>query len=210
MIGIPKDAISELPQATFGGHIVVITSPLDCRKALRYLTRQPMVGFDTETRPTFHKGAPHKVSLLQLSTTDECFLIRLNHTGFTPEIKDFFENDKVMKIGLSIKDDIHSLSALGEFTPSNFLELQTYVKAFDIADNSLQKVYAVIFNERISKSQRLTNWEAETLTEAQQAYAALDAFACLRIYNHLRAGNFIPELSPYQIAEYNSDTSSDQ
>lgn len=201
MLGISKEAIAELPQAMFGGRIIVINSPLDCRKAIRYLLTQPIVGFDTETRPSFHKGTPHKVALLQLSTADECFLIRLNHTGLTPEIKEFMESDKVLKVGLSIKDDLHSLSALGTFKPDNVLELQTYVKAYDIADNSLQKVYAIIFNERISKGQRLTNWEAENLTEAQQGYAALDAYACHRIYTHLRSGGFDPDKSPYRIEE---------
>lgn len=201
MLGISKDAIAGLPQAVFEGRIVVINSPRDCRKAMKYLMTQPIIGFDTETRPSFHKGNPHKVALLQLSTADECFLIRLNHTGLTPEIVKLMECDKVLKVGLSIKDDLHSLSALGNFNPVNVLELQTYVKAYDIADNSLQKVYAVIFNERISKGQRLSNWEAEELTEAQQAYAALDAYACYRIYTYLHGGGFDPELSPYKIEE---------
>lgn len=197
MLGITKEEISMLPQANFGGHIIVINSPLDCRKALKYLSQQPILGFDTETRPSFHKGRPHKVSLLQLSTAEECFLIRLNHTGLTTELVDLFQNPDVLKVGLSITDDIRSLSALGDFKPVNFLELQTYVKAFEIADNALQKVYAIVFNERISKGQRLTNWEAEVLTEQQMGYAALDAYACLRIYNHLREGNFDPSTSPY-------------
>jgi len=201
MLGISKETIAELPQAAFEGHIIVINSPRDCCKAIRYLMTQPIVGFDTETRPSFHKGTPRKVALLQLSTADECFLIRLNRTGLTPEIVEFMENENVLKVGLSIKDDIHSLSALGTINPANVLELQSYVKSYDIADNSLQKVYAVIFNERISKSQRLTNWEAEELTEAQQGYAALDAFACYRIYTHLRSGGFDPANSPYKLEE---------
>lgn len=206
MLGISKETIAELPQAAFEGRIIVINSPRDCRKAIKYLMTQPIVGFDTETRPSFHKGNPHKVALLQISTADECFLIRLNHTGLTPEIIEFMESDDVLKVGLSIKDDLHSLSALGEFNPVNVLELQTYVKAYDIADNSLQKVYAVIFNERISKGQRLSNWEAETLTDAQQGYAALDAYACYRIYTHLRSGGFDPVSSPYKIEESATET----
>lgn len=201
MLAISKEAIAELPQATFDGHVIVINSARDCRKAMKYLMTQPIIGFDTETRPSFHKGNPHKVALLQLSTADECFLIRLNHTGLIPEIIELMESEAVLKVGLSIKDDMHSLSSLGEFSPANVVELQTYVKDFQIADNSLQKVYAIIFNERISKSQRLSNWEADTLTEPQQAYAALDAYACYRIYTHLEEGNFDPSASKYQIEE---------
>lgn len=201
MLGISKEAIAEMPQAMFDGRIIVINSPLDCRKAIKYLLNQPIIGFDTETRPSFHKGNPHKVALLQLSTADECFLIRLNRTGLTPEIKELMECESVLKVGLSIKDDLNSLSALQELNPANVLELQTYVKAYDIADNSLQKVYAIIFNQRISKGQRLTNWEADVLTDAQQGYAALDAYACYRIYTHLRSGGFDPEASPFKIVD---------
>ena len=109
----------------------------------------------------------------------------------------FLENGDVNKIGLSLKDDFHSLAKLAEFEPQGFIELQSFVKDYQISDNSLQKIYGIIFNQRISKNQRLTNWEASELTESQQHYAAIDAWACQRIYNHLRAGNFHPETSPY-------------
>ena len=84
-----------------------------------------------------------------------------------------------------------------ELDPQGFIDLQEYVKYFHISDISLQKIYAIIFGERISKTQRLTNWEAPTLTEAQQTYAAIDAWACLRLYRRLRSGNFHPDESPY-------------
>ena len=98
MLGISKESIAQLPQATFNGRIVVINSPLDCRKVIKYLLTQSIIGFDTETRPSFHKGTSHKVALLQLSTADECFLIRLNRTGLTPEIKELMESENVMNI----------------------------------------------------------------------------------------------------------------
>ncbi len=190
MFGINKEQLSKLPTVSFPGRSILINTVADAKAAMAYLMRQSIVGFDTETRPSFRKGHPHKVALLQLSTLDECFLIRLNQIGMFADLKNFFENENILKIGLSVKDDFHSLMRLGEFNPAGFIELQSFVKEYGIADNSLQKIYGVIFNERISKSQRLTNWEAIELTEAQQSYASLDAWACLRIYNHLKSGKF--------------------
>ena len=192
MLGITKEQISQLPTVTYPGKSILINTMADAKAAMAYLMRQKIVGFDTETRPSFRKGHPHKVALLQLSAGDECFLIRLNLLGLFESLKSFFENEEILKIGLSVKDDFHSLMRLGEFTPRGFVELQEFVKRYEIADNSLQKIYAVIFGERISKSQRLTNWEANELTDAQQAYASIDAWACLKIYNHLSAGSFNP------------------
>lgn len=174
-----------MPMAEYHGDIHVVDTAADVRSAVRYLSRNAIVGFDTETRPSFRKGRTHNVALVQLSTDDCCFLIRLCKTGFTAPLRDFFENESVVKVGLSVKDDFHGLQRLGEFNPSGFIELQEYVHRFGIVDASLQKIYAIIFGQRISKGQRLTNWEAEELSEAQQHYAALDALACLEIYHHL-------------------------
>ena len=103
-----------------------------------------------------------------------------------------------MKIGLSIHDDFKRLRKTTKFNPGGFVDLQSYVKAFNIADLSLQRIYAILFDERISKGQRLTNWEAEELTVAQQNYAAMDALACVKIYNYLNKGKFLPEESKYR------------
>lgn len=180
---IDKAALSQLPAETFSGRIEIIQTPAMAAKAIRYLMDQPLVGFDTETRPNFRKGENHKVALMQLSTPDVCFLIRLNRLGLFPELKEFLETEKVTKIGLSTKDDFHMLRQLAPVEPRGFVELQSLVKTHGIGEASLTKIYALLFGKRISKAQRLTNWEATELTEAQQRYAALDAWACLRIYS---------------------------
>ncbi len=200
-LSIAKDLINDMPAAEFTGQIHVIENAADARSALRFLSRQPIVGFDTETRPAFRKGAHRNVALVQLSTADICFLFRINKIGFMEQLRDFLSAEKILKIGLSTKDDFHGLHKLGEFEPSGFVELQEFVHQFGIIDASLQRIYAIIFGSRISKSQRLTNWEAPELTPAQQHYAALDAYACLRIYETLRAGQFNPMSSPYIVEE---------
>lgn len=200
-ISITKDQVAEMPLVEYPGGIKAITvidTAAKARIALRSLNKCTHIGFDTETKPTFQRGGKmHKVALLQLSTGDHCYLFRLNREGIFDMVRPLLENPDIIKVGLSVHDDYNALRRRGEINPAGFLDLQDYAHTFHIADISLQKVYAIIFGERISKGQRLTNWEAETLTEQQQIYAAIDAWACLKLYRYLRAGNFIPSQSPY-------------
>lgn len=199
MLSISKEILAELPKVEYEGKCHLIESASSARDAVMYLRKQKFIGFDTETRPNFQKGRTHKVSLLQLATLSECFLFRLNKTGITSHIKSLLESETVTKVGLSTKDDFHSLAKLcNDLRPQGFLELQSWVKDYDIKDNSLARIYAIIFGKRISKTQRLTNWEADQLTDSQLNYAALDAWACLKIYLHLSSGAFDPASSPYK------------
>ncbi|MDE6367226.1 MAG: 3'-5' exonuclease domain-containing protein 2 [Muribaculaceae bacterium] len=183
---IDKETLARLEAEIYPGRIEIVQTPASAAKAMRYLMEQQFVGFDTETRPSFRKGDNHKVALMQLSTADICFLIRLNRLGLFQELKEFLECAEVTKIGLSTKDDFHVLNRLAPVEPKGFVELQSMVRQYGIGDASLTKIYAQLFGKKISKSQRLTNWEAVELTHAQQRYAALDAWACLRIYNRLK------------------------
>lgn len=196
-LAICKEAVNQLPPVQYEGGIQVIDTIDKARVALRELTRARIVGFDTETRPSFRKGHLHKVALMQLATDDYCFLFRLNKLGIFDLLKDFLENPDVKKIGLSVHDDFQVLGRSGEIAPEGFVEMQTFVKQYSIADTSLQKIFAIVFGERISKSQRLTNWEADELTPEQQRYAAIDAWACLRLFRHLSEGKFNPAESQY-------------
>lgn len=186
-----------MPVASFGGSISVVDTPRQAAEAVAVLMRERVIGFDTETKPSFKKGHSNKVALMQLSTLDQCFLFRLNTIGIGPELTELLESDDITKIGLSIHDDFNVMHRSSKVQPKAFVELQTFVKEYSIDDSSLQKIFAIIFGKKISKSQRLTNWEAQTLTPSQQAYAATDAWACLMIYNSLTQGEFNPELSPY-------------
>ncbi len=200
-ISVSKEQISTMPLASFQGEITVVDTPEEVESAIRILEQEEFIGFDTETKPSFKKGHTNKVALLQLSTIDHCFLFRLNRLGMGQEISRLMENDSITKIGLSIHDDFNVMHRSSQVVPRGFIELQKMVKDYHIDDISLQKIYAIIFGEKISKSQRLTNWEAETLTPQQQRYAATDAWACLRIYDYLVSGNFHPESSPFILQE---------
>ena len=183
---IDKETLNELPKAFFQGQIHVAQTPTEAEKAVEYLKQYPIVGIDSETRPSFSKGKQYKVALLQVSTPDHCFLFRLNLTGFTLPVITLLESPSITKVGLSLHDDFMMLHKRAPFQPRAYVELQEYVRPFGIQDKSLQKIYGILFNEKISKTQRLSNWEAPVLTEPQKLYAATDAWACLNIYNRLQ------------------------
>ena len=199
---IAKQEVSTLPVAAFGGRIVTIQTEADTDKALAYLMNNSMVGVDTETRPSFVSGRNHKVALLQVSTDEVCFLFRLNYIGLPASLQRFLEDKRVMKIGLSLKDDFGALHKRSDFEPGAFLELQQYVDEFGIDDKSLQRVYAILFGQRISKAQRLSNWEADVLNDKQKLYAATDAWACLKIYEYVeslkQSGDYVVEKKPIE------------
>lgn len=195
---ISKEELSSLPTVDFPGRIIIIDTAAKAHQAVAALVKERLVGFDTETRPSFRKGRPHKVALMQISTQDTCYLFRLNMIGICAELKKFLENGDIIKIGLSLHDDFNALSRSDQIDAAGFVDLQTFVKDYRIADMSLQKLYAIIFGKRISKGQRLTNWEADTLTDSQAMYAALDAWSCLEIYKYLTAGLFSADESPYR------------
>ena len=194
----PKQLLSTLPKVEFKGKIVVVHSLREVKAAVDYLKRQPIVGVDTETRPSFRRGLVYQVALLQVSTLDICFLFRLNMIGLPAELVELLESAEVKKIGLSLKDDLALLKRRAPFRPQGFLDLQDLGKTMGIEDMSLQKLYANVFGEKISKSAQLTNWENTVLTESQKMYAATDAFTTLRLYLEL---NELKTTGAYKIIE---------
>lgn len=182
---ISKGELAELPIEDFDGRIIVIQNLDEAEKAIQYLRGFDIIGFDSETRPAFHKGQRNKIALIQLSTEDTCFLFRTNLIGIPNCLLDILADEGIKKVGVSIHDDFLAIRNRADFKPENFIELQKFVKEYGIEDNGLQRIYGILFGKRISKRQRLSNWEAEVLSDAQKKYAALDAWACLKIYNKL-------------------------
>ena len=180
---ITREEIAVLPLRSFEGEIVVVDQPHLVSYAVKRLAGCQVVGFDTETRPTFKKGALNRVALLQLSTSDHAFLFRINKLGLPPEIKNLLSDPKIIKPGVAIHDDIKSLQQVKRFNPGGFIELQSYARQFGIKNISLKKLAAIVMGFRISKSQQLSNWESPELSEAQKLYAATDAWVAYKVYN---------------------------
>ena len=180
-----KSIINSLPLVTFPGKIIVVLNEYEADRAVEYLLSCDVLGVDTETRPAFRKGNNHKVALLQVATRKECFLFRLNHLGLPKSLLRLLSNKQVPMVGLSWHDDLMSLHRREQFEPGWFIDIQDIIGNLGIVDKSLQKLYANLFGEKISKRQRLSNWEADVLTDRQKEYAAIDAWACIKLYDEI-------------------------
>lgn len=182
-----KHLIPTLPRYAYEGRIHVVQSESEAQRAVEALRHSPLLGIDTETRPTFHRGETHQVALLQVADDNACFLFRLNQIGLPPCVSSLLSDPNVTKVGLSLKDDLLMLRRRDDsFHPSGWVELQDMARRMGIEDMSLQKLYANVFRKRISKSARLTNWEADVLSDSQKTYAATDAVTCLHLYRALK------------------------
>lgn len=201
-----KQRIADLPRVLFEGRIVVILTESEAQKAVDYLLSQPILGVDTETRPSFKKGRVNKVALLQVASHEVCFLFRLNQLGISPAVKRLLEDKKVPKIGLSWHDDLNMLHKSGEFETGYFIDLQNHVREIGVEDLSLQKLYANFFGQKISKRERLTNWEADILNDKQKQYAATDAWACIMLYEELMR---LEETGDYELIKTVEDVQAD-
>ena len=186
---ITTEEIDVLPPASFPGEITVIDSESeDFNRALRYLKRQRILGFDTETKPCFTPRSPHPgVALLQLSGGGRAFLFRVKPLGMKRALCSILSNPNILKVGAATADDVKGLQRYARFKPESFVDLQKIVPEWGIRDKSVKKMAAIILGVKVSKTQQLSNWEAETLSEAQQKYAATDAWICREMYRKLMA-----------------------
>lgn len=185
-LSITAEEINNLPLRTFNGKTFVVSDPEQLGKIVREIESHDVVGFDTETRPSFKKGQIFQVSLLQLAIPGKVFLIRLNHTGVTPELAGLFSNRRIIKTGVGIRDDLKALQKLRWFEPANCFDLSNLAKHAGLQVESVKKLTALLLGFRISKSAQTSNWEVVTFTQKQIEYAATDAWVCLELYHKLK------------------------
>lgn len=176
-----------MPVAAFEGEVIVVDKEDQIPDAVAYLSAQPVLGVDTESRPSFQRGIHYPTALVQIATHERCYLFRLTHIGMPQALADIFANPSICKVGLAFKDDINGLRRRRNFTPANCIDIQSMVARYGILDLGLQKIFAICFGKKISKSQQLTNWENSHLTPEQARYASTDAWATLLIYEDLLA-----------------------
>lgn len=182
---ITAEELSEHELSWFKGEIVIVDSLRKFNDVFPRLKNETLLGFDTETKPTFKKGRKNNVSLLQLSGNDLAVLFRLNKIGLPEKLAALLADRNIIKAGVAVHDDIKSLRGLTRFNPDGFVDLQQFVREWGIQDSGLKKLVAIVLGFRISKRQQVTDWEAEELTEAQAVYAATDAWVCYQIYKEL-------------------------
>lgn len=172
-------------KCVFPGSVEIVDTPEKAEAACAYLMSQPVLGFDTETRPSFKAGIFNKTALLQLSSFDRCFLFRLSQMKMTAAMTRVLESGDIAKVGAAVRDDIKGLQSHKFFRPRNFIDLQTIAPQWGIEDKSLRKLAGIVLGQSVSKAQRLSNWEAANFTPAQINYAATDAWVCIKIYDQL-------------------------
>lgn len=188
---ITKEDIKHLPLLAFQGEIEIIDNEEDCRIAINKLRNKDILGFDTETKPAFIKGEYNPTALIQLATDEIAYLFRLNKIGYPKSLFDLFEDATITKLGISIMDDLKDLQKVRAFTPHGFTDLNNTAKELGIQHIGVRKLAAIFLEHRISKSQQVTNWENDELTQGQQRYAATDAWICLEIHNQLTRKGYI-------------------
>ncbi len=184
---ITKEEINLLPLVAFGGEVIVVDREELVDNAIAYLSMFNVLGVDTETRPSFTAGQRYLPALLQVATRERAYLFRLNKIGLPQGVADMLANPDIVKVGLAFRDDLNGLRKHRRFTPKNCIDLQKIVLNYGILDLGLQKIFAIVFQQKISKAQRLTNWENDILTAEQARYAATDAWSTLLIYLELKA-----------------------
>lgn len=182
---ISKEELNELPMQAFSGDLYLIDNEKDTYNILSHIKKEKVLGFDTETRPVFVKGRYNHVALLQLATENEAFLFRLKNRQIVKIISEILSNENIVKAGVAIRDDIKALRKLHNFEPRGFVELQTFVNDFGIEDAGLRKLAGNVLGFRISKTERISNWEKTELTKSQLKYAATDAWVGYKIYKTL-------------------------
>lgn len=192
---ISKEEVNALEIGAFKGDIILIDNVGLLTDAARELRKFNYIGFDTETRPAFKKGIFHQVSLLQLATPDVAFLLRLNQLGLPSMIQQILEDPEIVKIGAAVRDDLKALRKLvPTFSPNSFFDLNEELKRIGFLNVGVRNLSAMVLNIRISKSEQVSNWEGEKLTEKQKLYAATDAWACLEIFSELNKKGYLQDL----------------
>lgn len=183
---IDKNTIQTLPLTSFEGDVIIVDVPEKVQEAVEYLSQFTVLGVDTEARPSFKRGVHYPTALVQVATIERCYLFRLTHVGMPKELAQIFANPNICKVGLAFKDDLNGLRRRRDFKPTNCIDLQSIVCKYGIMELGLQKIFAIIFGQKISKAQQLTNWENSHLTPEQAKYASTDAWATLKIYLELQ------------------------
>lgn len=186
---ITSEEIEKCELSWFKGEIVLVDDMESFNETFPRLLESEVLGFDTETRPSFKKGRKNRVSLIQLANEELACLIRINKIGIPSQLAALLADEKIIKAGVAVHDDIKFLRRVKGFTPSGFVDLQKFVRDYGIQVSGLKKLSAIVLGFRISKRQQVTDWEAEQLTDAQQVYAATDAWVCCQIYRKLINGN---------------------
>ena len=183
---ITKEEINELPLFRFDGKIILASGEDQIDAAVAEMENEALIGFDTESRPTYKKGQFHHVALIQLALTEKVYILLVQKTGLTDRLVRFFENPDIIKVGIAIHDDLIALKKRRSFTPQGFKDLNKIATNLGFENIGARNLTAMVLGKRISKRHQRSNWENTPLSSGQIQYAATDAWICREIYKRLK------------------------
>jgi ribonuclease D len=178
---ITKDAVNALPIRRYEGKVVLVATSEEAARAAEDFARERVVGFDTETRPTFKVGQKYPPALAQVATASAVYLFQLQKMDSSSVLRSLLES-KVVKAGVGIGDDIKALRETFGFEPASIVDLGAAARRHNIERSGVRTLAALFLGLRIPKGAKTTNWAARELSPQQVAYAATDAWACRELY----------------------------
>lgn len=178
--------ILAMPLCSYAGDIHLVRSPREWRKAVNDLAEEKILGFDTETRPTFRRGLVNNPALVQLATAKAVYLVQLTEYPFGAELAAILANPEQIKTGVAIKDDMLALGKIHPFEAAGLVDLGQLAKQHGMPNHGLRTLAASLFGQRISKGPQCSNWNARHLSLRQIRYAATDAWISRRIYMRMQ------------------------
>ena len=184
---ITREAVNDLPIRRYEGEICLVDSPERLERAREDFAVETVVGFDTETRPSFHKGQVHLPALVQAATASAVYLFQLRRPEVFPVLAGMLESESTVKAGVAVADDLRSLKLVFPFEPRKVADVGVLAKRAGIGQSGVRNLAALLLGFRIAKGSRTSNWAAPQLSPAQVVYAATDAWACRELYLRLSA-----------------------
>tara|TARA_B100000902_G_C27091043_1_gene803854 strand:+ start:167 stop:751 length:585 start_codon:yes stop_codon:yes gene_type:complete len=179
---LSKDDINSLPLIKYQGDIQVLSDENHIEEAIEYLLTQKVIGFDTETRPTFTKGTLNAPSIIQLAGDDIVFIFQLDSNKIFKKLSQILSDIAITKCGVSVDRDLIELMYLSPFNPCSFIDLGDIARMRGIPHHGLRGLAALLLNHRISKSSQTSDWSRKTLSHNQINYAATDAWISLELF----------------------------
>jgi ribonuclease D len=179
---ISKEDLADLPIQRYGGDVRMVATAQDLEHALEDISRENVVGLDTETRPSFRKGESYLPCLVQVATARAAYLFQLSQVDAFPLLTELLETSRIAKAGVALAHDLRSLKGVFPFEQRNVIDLGLIARGCGLSQTGLRNLAGIFLGIRIPKGNRTSNWAARRLSEAQITYAATDAWVCRELF----------------------------
>ena len=181
-VKLSKNEINALPLIQYEGDIEILTSKDNIQAAINDLKNYDLIGFDTETKPTFVKGPLNPPSIMQLACDDKVYIFQFDNDEILKKLSSILSNENITKCGVSVDRDLIELMYLSPFDPISFVDLGNVARENEIPHHGLRGLVAMFLKHRISKGSQTSDWSKISLSDSQISYAATDAWVSLELF----------------------------